>query len=136
MTSNNVTFIASFIPLIMEYLVQISKKARILELKRRHLKIIVLTSNTSYPSRKIRRICAYTSLKTTKETRSNTPYVKITRKEARMPCGILDVLDLLRWLLSPSNFWDFPGILRRIYGFERVVEIFVNGIDWRLIEDV
>ncbi|GJT69879.1 putative reverse transcriptase domain-containing protein [Tanacetum coccineum] len=39
MTSNNVTFIASFIPLIMEYLVKISKKACILELKRRHLKI-------------------------------------------------------------------------------------------------
>ncbi|GKA60305.1 hypothetical protein Tco_0759712 [Tanacetum coccineum] len=39
MTSNNVTFIASFIPLIMEYLVKISKKACILKLKRRHLKI-------------------------------------------------------------------------------------------------
>ncbi|GKA08660.1 hypothetical protein Tco_0687991, partial [Tanacetum coccineum] len=31
---------------IMEYLLKISKKARILELKRRHLKITVLTSNT------------------------------------------------------------------------------------------
>ncbi|GJS99581.1 hypothetical protein Tco_0820751 [Tanacetum coccineum] len=48
----------------------ISKKARILELKRRHLKIIVLTSNTSYPSRKIGCICACTSQKTRKETRS------------------------------------------------------------------
>ncbi|GJW82722.1 hypothetical protein Tco_0155867 [Tanacetum coccineum] len=48
-------------------IVKISKKVRILELKRRHLKINVLTSNTSYPSRKIRRICACTSLKTTKE---------------------------------------------------------------------
>ncbi|GJW72032.1 retrotransposon protein, putative, ty1-copia subclass [Tanacetum coccineum] len=57
-------------PVIMEYLVKISKKARILELKRRHLKITVLTSNTPYPSRKIRRICACTSQKTTKETRS------------------------------------------------------------------
>ncbi|GJX68838.1 hypothetical protein Tco_0304565 [Tanacetum coccineum] len=46
MTSNNITFIASFIPLIMEYLVKICKKVRILELKRRHLKITVLTSNT------------------------------------------------------------------------------------------
>ncbi|GKA56787.1 hypothetical protein Tco_0755859 [Tanacetum coccineum] len=54
----------------MEYLVKISKKAHILELKRRHLKIIVQTSNTPYPSRKIRRICACTSQKTTKETRS------------------------------------------------------------------
>ncbi|GJR43001.1 alpha/beta hydrolases superfamily protein [Tanacetum coccineum] len=54
---------------IMEYLVKISKKARILELKRRHLKITVLKTNTPYPSRKIRRICAYTSQKTT-NTRS------------------------------------------------------------------
>ncbi|GKF10941.1 hypothetical protein Tco_0048867, partial [Tanacetum coccineum] len=52
---------------IMEYLEKISKKARIMELKRRHLKIIVLTSNTPYPSRKIRHICACTLLKTTKD---------------------------------------------------------------------
>ncbi|GJV46188.1 putative RNA-directed DNA polymerase, eukaryota, reverse transcriptase zinc-binding domain protein [Tanacetum coccineum] len=39
---------------IMEYLVKISKKARILELKRRHLKKLTLTSYTPYPSRKIR----------------------------------------------------------------------------------
>ncbi|GJU57975.1 zf-CCHC domain-containing protein [Tanacetum coccineum] len=52
---------------IMEYLVKISKKARTLELKRRHLKITVLTSNMPYPSRKIRRICACTSPKTTKD---------------------------------------------------------------------
>ncbi|GKD46855.1 hypothetical protein Tco_1271500 [Tanacetum coccineum] len=56
--------------LIMEYLVKISKKARILELKRTHLKITVLTSNTPYPSRKIRRIYACTLQKTMKETRS------------------------------------------------------------------
>ncbi|GJZ17845.1 ribonuclease H-like domain-containing protein [Tanacetum coccineum] len=42
--------------LIMEYLVKISKKARILELKRRYIKITVLTTNTPYPSRKIRRL--------------------------------------------------------------------------------
>ncbi|GJQ98768.1 hypothetical protein Tco_0521753 [Tanacetum coccineum] len=58
------------IAVIMKYLMKISKKARILELKRRHLKITVLTTNTPYPSRKIRRICACTSQKTTKETRS------------------------------------------------------------------
>ncbi|GKE95324.1 retrovirus-related pol polyprotein from transposon TNT 1-94 [Tanacetum coccineum] len=56
--------------LIMEYLVKISKKARILELKQRHLMITVLKSYTPYPSRKIRCICACTSLKTTKEQRS------------------------------------------------------------------
>ncbi|GJT88518.1 hypothetical protein Tco_1070235 [Tanacetum coccineum] len=55
---------------IMEYLVKISKKARILELKQRHLKITVLTTNTPYPSKKIRHICACTSQKTTKKTRS------------------------------------------------------------------
>ncbi|GJS01618.1 reverse transcriptase domain-containing protein [Tanacetum coccineum] len=80
MTSNNVTFIASIILLIMEYLVKISKKARILELKRRYLKITVLTPNTPYPSRKIRRICACTSLKTTKETRS----IRRLRKKYRL----------------------------------------------------
>ncbi|GJR70951.1 hypothetical protein Tco_0017016 [Tanacetum coccineum] len=42
---------------IMEYFVKISKKARILELKRRNLKNTILTSNTPYPSRKIR--CIY-----------------------------------------------------------------------------
>ncbi|GJY12542.1 hypothetical protein Tco_0381851 [Tanacetum coccineum] len=56
--------------IIMEYLVKISKKARILELKRRHLKKLTLTSYTPYPSRKIRRICACTSQKTTKDSRS------------------------------------------------------------------
>ncbi|GJY88562.1 hypothetical protein Tco_0503190 [Tanacetum coccineum] len=35
-------------------------QARILELKRRYLKITVLKTNTPYPSRKIRRICACT----------------------------------------------------------------------------
>ncbi|GKB51203.1 hypothetical protein Tco_0901956 [Tanacetum coccineum] len=64
--------IPSLRPLIMEYLVKISKKACDLELKQRNMKITVLTTNTPYPSRKIRRICACTSLKTTKETRSNT----------------------------------------------------------------
>nr|GEZ47795.1 hypothetical protein [Tanacetum cinerariifolium] len=39
--------IPSLRPLIMEYLVKIRKKARILELKRRHLKILTLTSYTS-----------------------------------------------------------------------------------------
>ncbi|GKG00596.1 hypothetical protein Tco_0302286, partial [Tanacetum coccineum] len=67
MISNNVTFRASFIPLIMKYLVKINKKARILELKLRHLKMTVLTSTTPYPSRKIRHICACTSQKTTRK---------------------------------------------------------------------
>ncbi|GJR08581.1 retrovirus-related pol polyprotein from transposon TNT 1-94 [Tanacetum coccineum] len=52
---------------IIEYLVKIGKKARILELKRRNMKIVVLTSNTPYPSRKIWCICACTSAKTIKD---------------------------------------------------------------------
>nr|GEV55989.1 ribonuclease H-like domain-containing protein [Tanacetum cinerariifolium] len=72
--SDNVTYqMARSYPrnaVIMEYLVKSSKKVRILELKQRHLKITVRTTNTPYPSRKIRRICACTSEKTTKETRS------------------------------------------------------------------
>ncbi|GJY95433.1 hypothetical protein Tco_0511794 [Tanacetum coccineum] len=51
----------------MEYFVKISKKARILELKQRHLKNTVLTSNKPYPSRKIRHICACTLQETTKK---------------------------------------------------------------------
>ncbi|GJV08585.1 hypothetical protein Tco_1346241 [Tanacetum coccineum] len=58
---------------IMEYLVKISKKARILELKRRHLKKLTLTSYTSYPSRKIRRICACTSQEP-RRPKTNMPY--------------------------------------------------------------
>ncbi|GKD37518.1 hypothetical protein Tco_1257725, partial [Tanacetum coccineum] len=65
---------------IMEYLVKISKKAHILELKRRHLKITILASNTPYPSRKIRRIYACTSLKTTKE---QDPIRRIQRRPIR-----------------------------------------------------
>ncbi|GKB91641.1 hypothetical protein Tco_0963913 [Tanacetum coccineum] len=51
---------------IMDHLVKICKKARNLELKRRHLKNIVLTPNTSYPTRKIWRIRSCTSPDTTK----------------------------------------------------------------------
>ncbi|GJS46231.1 hypothetical protein Tco_0596352 [Tanacetum coccineum] len=54
-------------PLLMAYLVKISKKACILELKQRNRKKLILTSYMSYPSRKIWCICACTSLKTTKE---------------------------------------------------------------------
>ncbi|GJX85610.1 hypothetical protein Tco_0336384 [Tanacetum coccineum] len=78
---------------IIEYLVKISKKARILELKRRHLKITVLTSNTPYPSRKIRRICACTSLKTTKE---QDPIRPIQRRPIRR----IQVMEKIFWKIS------------------------------------
>ncbi|GJX90759.1 hypothetical protein Tco_0344085 [Tanacetum coccineum] len=60
MTSNNVYFIASFILLIMEYLVNIRKRRAFWSLNEDILKITVLKTNTPYPSRKIRHICAYT----------------------------------------------------------------------------
>ncbi|GKE91266.1 hypothetical protein Tco_1572361 [Tanacetum coccineum] len=60
MTSNNVYFIASFIPLIMEYLVNISKRRAFWSLNEDTLKITILKTNTPYPSRKIRRIRACT----------------------------------------------------------------------------
>ncbi|GJW13341.1 putative reverse transcriptase domain-containing protein [Tanacetum coccineum] len=54
-------YIVHRLAVIMEYLVNISTKACNLELKQRYLKNIVLTLNTSYPTRKIRRIHACTS---------------------------------------------------------------------------
>ncbi|GJY58962.1 hypothetical protein Tco_0458854 [Tanacetum coccineum] len=66
--------------LIMEYLVKISKKARILELKRKHLKITVLTSYMSYLSRKIRHIRACTSQETMKIQIIIKQRVKVNQK--------------------------------------------------------
>ncbi|GKC53681.1 hypothetical protein Tco_1076426, partial [Tanacetum coccineum] len=80
----------------------ISKKARILELKRIHLKINVLTSNTLYPSRKIRRICACTSQKTTKETRS----IRRLRKKYRLN---------LKNDMPPRDKMDNPNITMEEY---------------------
>ncbi|GJY93986.1 hypothetical protein Tco_0509768 [Tanacetum coccineum] len=48
------------ITVIMEYLVNISKRRAFWSLNEDILKITVLTTNTPYPSRKIRRICACT----------------------------------------------------------------------------
>ncbi|GJY90164.1 zf-CCHC domain-containing protein [Tanacetum coccineum] len=48
-------FKASMIPIIMEYLGKISKKAHIVELKQRNMEKLILTSYTPYPLRKIRR---------------------------------------------------------------------------------
>ncbi|GJX83046.1 hypothetical protein Tco_0332527 [Tanacetum coccineum] len=54
----------------MEYLVNISKRRAFWSLNEDILKISILTTNTPYPSRKIRRIRACTHQKTTKETSS------------------------------------------------------------------
>ncbi|GJT11609.1 hypothetical protein Tco_0858651 [Tanacetum coccineum] len=48
------------LPVIMEYLVNISKRRTFWSLNEDILKITVLTTNMPYPSRKIRRICACT----------------------------------------------------------------------------
>ncbi|GKA48333.1 retrotransposon protein, putative, ty1-copia subclass [Tanacetum coccineum] len=98
--------------LIMEYLVKISKKARILELKRRHLKITVLTSNTPYPSRKIRRICACTSQKTTKETRSYTPFLSIGYVEQLERLEYVLPQDLSVGLILNGLTSDFAGFVK------------------------
>ncbi|GKB63315.1 hypothetical protein Tco_0919501, partial [Tanacetum coccineum] len=45
---------------IMEYLVNISKRRSFWSLNEDILKITLLTTNTPYPLRKIRHICAYT----------------------------------------------------------------------------
>ncbi|GKF81310.1 hypothetical protein Tco_0239912, partial [Tanacetum coccineum] len=53
-------FIASFILLIMEYLVNIRKRRAFWSLNEDILKITILKTNTPYPSRKIQRIRACT----------------------------------------------------------------------------
>ncbi|GKC23410.1 hypothetical protein Tco_1025560, partial [Tanacetum coccineum] len=66
---------------IMEYLVNISKRRAFWSLNEDILKITILKTNTSYPSRKIRRIRACThqrpqriKLNTPYPERLNTPY--------------------------------------------------------------
>ncbi|GJS85721.1 hypothetical protein Tco_0752262 [Tanacetum coccineum] len=59
-TSTNIYFIASFIPLIMEYTVNISKRHAFWSLNEDILRITILKTNTPYPSRKIQRIRAST----------------------------------------------------------------------------
>ncbi|GJR89318.1 hypothetical protein Tco_0213329 [Tanacetum coccineum] len=69
-----------FDTVIMEYLVKINEKARILELKRKYLKITVLTTNTLYSSRKIRRICDCTHQR---PRRKQDPIRRIQKKAIR-----------------------------------------------------
>ncbi|GJT04118.1 hypothetical protein Tco_0838580 [Tanacetum coccineum] len=107
-----------WIAVIMEYLVKISKKAHILELKQRHLKITVLTSNTPYPSRKIRRICACTSLKTTKK---QDPIRHIQKRPIRriqdMEINILENIERGPYSKKPSirriDLSQYASIFRR-----------------------
>nr|GEU73612.1 reverse transcriptase domain-containing protein [Tanacetum cinerariifolium] len=98
--------------IIIEYLVKISKKARILELKQRHLKMTVMTSNTPYPSKEIRHIYAYTSQKTTKKTRSihRDDEVEITDEESSYSDD--EVAKIFR---IETNAFDFKTPLYRAF---------------------
>ncbi|GKD25967.1 hypothetical protein Tco_1232181 [Tanacetum coccineum] len=105
----------------MEYLVKISKKARILELKRRHLKITVLTSNTPYPSRKIRRICACTSQKDPQETRTNTSYPREdTRRVSEAAAGLVLLLQHGAGDSGPDMSFDTSASPEYVFGLHRV----------------
>ncbi|GJR15861.1 hypothetical protein Tco_0798513 [Tanacetum coccineum] len=59
--------------LIMEYLVKVSKRHAFWSLNEDILKITILKTNTPYPSRKIRRICACTHQRP-RGIKLNTPY--------------------------------------------------------------
>ncbi|GJT86748.1 hypothetical protein Tco_1068465 [Tanacetum coccineum] len=74
MTSNNVYLIALFIPLILEYLVKDSKKARILELKRRYFEDYC--SEDQYPI-SIKEDTAYLCLHSPKTTKEQDPIRRI-----------------------------------------------------------
>ncbi|GJS35745.1 hypothetical protein Tco_0534127 [Tanacetum coccineum] len=80
---------------IMEYLVKISKKARILELKRRHLKITVLTSYTSVFIQQTD--TAYSNSLNTAYRSSDTAAERITMtkviKEEFKQLGLLKISD-------------------------------------------
>ncbi|GJY78532.1 hypothetical protein Tco_0484333 [Tanacetum coccineum] len=78
MTSNNVTFMALFIPLIMEYLVKINQKSHILELKQINMK---KTNFDIQYAVSIKEDTAYLCLYFTEDhegTRSNMPYLEKT----------------------------------------------------------
>ncbi|GJR98707.1 putative reverse transcriptase domain-containing protein [Tanacetum coccineum] len=60
--------------IITKHLVNISERRAFWSLNEDILKITILKTNTPYPSRKIRRIHAYTSQITKKDWRPNTPY--------------------------------------------------------------
>nr|GEW56207.1 hypothetical protein [Tanacetum cinerariifolium] len=89
------------------------------------VKITGLTTNTSYPSRKIRHICAYTSPKTTKETRSNMPY----------PC--IDMLehsyeDGWKYTAYEMSWKEFMKMITKMYYPRNVIKKMENGV-WNLI---
>ncbi|GJR90329.1 retrovirus-related pol polyprotein from transposon TNT 1-94 [Tanacetum coccineum] len=90
---------------------EISKMARILELKRIHLKIIVLKTNTPYPLRKIRCICACTLQKTMKETRSiRRQFLKELRDNTFSGSDHEDANEHIEKVLEIIDLFHIPNI--------------------------
>nr|GEU85332.1 hypothetical protein [Tanacetum cinerariifolium] len=113
--------------LIIEYLVKISKKACILELKRRHLKITILTSNMLYPSRKIRCICSYTSPKTTSnnEKGDQEGFEKIESRNDSVACNTsLKVFhnEFNRLNKLDEDFFTYERMHYRFIGLEEMMK--------------
>ncbi|GKE09702.1 hypothetical protein Tco_1413253, partial [Tanacetum coccineum] len=73
MTSNNVHFIASFIPLIKEYLVKVNERRAFWSLNEDILKITILKTNTPYPSRRYN-VSVPELTKDHEGKKPNTPY--------------------------------------------------------------
>ncbi|GJW82303.1 zinc finger, CCHC-type containing protein [Tanacetum coccineum] len=95
MTSNNVYFIASFIPLIMEYLVNISKRRAFWSLNKDILKITIVTTNTPYPSRKIRRIRACTHQRPQRKEDQYVVSNPLDMPFLLEPCPVVKILAVL-----------------------------------------
>nr|GEW42217.1 reverse transcriptase domain-containing protein [Tanacetum cinerariifolium] len=88
---------------IMEYLVKISKKARILELKRRNMKKLILTSYTSYPSRKIQHFFFNNDLKYLRGGSTYKKYTASTTKTKAAKYEIEGIEDMVPMLWSLIN---------------------------------
>ncbi|GKB09602.1 ribonuclease H-like domain-containing protein [Tanacetum coccineum] len=89
--------------IIMEYLVNISKRRAFWSLNEDILKINILTTNTPYPSRKIRRICACTHQRP-QGNKSITPYERssIIRRIDRYEQSFME--DIKRGPLHIRNY--------------------------------
>ncbi|GJZ19450.1 hypothetical protein Tco_0556040 [Tanacetum coccineum] len=123
----------------MEYLAKIRKKACILELKQRHLKITVLTSNMPYPSRKIQRVCSCTSLKTTKEQgsirriqRSIYAVFKLCRSLGLAACASLESKNEVCLLceVNPKQIPAFDFICASLESISAIEETWERGEVW------
>ncbi|GJR98897.1 hypothetical protein Tco_0271071 [Tanacetum coccineum] len=97
--------------IIMEYLVNISERRAFWSINEDILKITILTTNTSYPSRKIRCIRACTHQKTTKETSSirQNDNEKVNLPSLPSPEPAISCFDDLDFFKDIEN--KFPAIV-------------------------